>query len=376
MTKGKHNWIFIFGILAILFFLNNMCKKEDSIEEQELIKNSLTLIVAPQDYGFAEGAGDYPAGESIIVKAQNNDGYRFAYWSGDKGLISNEQEFEFIMPGEDVILTAQFILENKTQYGEGVTDIDGNYYQTVIIGNLELMADNLRTTRYQDGSDIISNMTNEEWSSTYEGAYTVYPHDGGIWANVEGIDSDEEMKAAYGFLYNAYAVIDERNICPIGWRVSTDDDWDYLENYLINEYSLSNNYFAINGLGNVLKSCKQVNSPFGEDCRTNEHPRWNFVSNQFGADIFGLNILPSGVRAGYLFANIGLDVGIWTPGEDYFPDPCDEDCEDCGGEGCEHFCEEGCTYNLRFHKTISHFNRSYSYKRNGYSVRCTRDVVD
>lgn len=376
MTKLKHNWLLISGILAIFFFLTNMCKKEDSTEEQELNKHSLTLIAEPQDYGFAEGAGEYLAGDTIIISAQNNEGYIFAYWAGDEGPISNEQEFEFVMPGEDVELTAQFILENQTQYGSGVTDIDGNFYKTVIIGNLEWMADNLRTTRYQDGSAITSDLTTEEWRSTYEGAYTFYPHDGGIWADVEGISSDAEMKAAYGLLYNAYAVIDERNICPIGWRVSTDDDWNNLENFLINEYDLSNNFYDVVGLGSILKSCRQVNSPFGEECQTIEHPRWNFTSNEFGSDRFGLNILPSGVRADSLFGNIGLDVGIWTPGEDYFPDPCDEDCEICGGEGCEQHCEEGCTYNRRFHKTASHFNRHYSYKRNGYAVRCTKDVGD
>lgn len=115
-----------------------------------------------------------------------------------------------------------------------VTDIDGNIYQTVKIGDQWWMAENLRTTRYQNGDAIPTNLSNTQWQNTTSGAYTIYPHDGGGISedNVEGINSDEEMVAAYGKLYNWYAVDDSRGLCPPGWLVPSDTDWKQLEMYL------------------------------------------------------------------------------------------------------------------------------------------------
>jgi len=96
------------------------------------------------------------------------------------------------------------------------------------------MAENLRTTRYQNGDAIPTNLSNTQWQNTTSGAYTIYPHDGGGISedNVEGINSDEEMVAAYGKLYNWYAVDDSRGLCPPGWLVPSDADWKQLEMYL------------------------------------------------------------------------------------------------------------------------------------------------
>ncbi len=168
-------------------------------------------------------------------------------------------------------------------YGEGVTDIDGNEYVTVIIGNQEWMAENLRVIRYRNGDDIPTDFSNSDWSSTASGAYAIYPHD-----DVDGISSDDEMVAAYGKLYNWYAVDDSRGLCPEGWSVPSDDEWKQMENY-VRGFS--------NEAGNALKSCRQVDSPIGGDCDTSDHPRWDLHNTHYGFDKFGFSALPSGFRS-------------------------------------------------------------------------------
>jgi uncharacterized protein (TIGR02145 family) len=100
-----------------------------------------------------------------------------------------------------------------------VTDIDGNVYQTVTIGTQVWMAENLKVTHYRNG-DAIPNVTDGvAWTGLTIGAYCEY-------------DNDVNNVAAYGRLYNWYAVADSRNIAPTGWHVASDAEWKQLEMYL------------------------------------------------------------------------------------------------------------------------------------------------
>ena len=100
-----------------------------------------------------------------------------------------------------------------------LTDIDGNFYLTVKIGDQWWMAENLKVTHYRNG-DVIPNVTdNTEWSSLSTGAYCAY----------ENIESNADT---YGYLYNWYAVDDSRNIAPEGWHVPSDEEWQTLVDYL------------------------------------------------------------------------------------------------------------------------------------------------
>ncbi len=103
-------------------------------------------------------------------------------------------------------------------YNETVSDIDGNVYYTTLIGDQHWMAADLRTTQYNTGT-LIANITDPvTWSSTFEGAYVDYDQ------------VAKSSKAQAGKLYNWYAVSD--TLCPIGWRVPFDIEWNILENYL------------------------------------------------------------------------------------------------------------------------------------------------
>jgi uncharacterized protein (TIGR02145 family) len=97
-------------------------------------------------------------------------------------------------------------------------DIDGNTYPTIIIGSQEWMAANLKTTRYRDGS-IIPNVTdNTAWTQLTSGA----------WCNY---NNNPTFDPIYGKLYNWYAAATP-NLCPLGWHVPTDTEWQQLESTL------------------------------------------------------------------------------------------------------------------------------------------------
>ena len=104
------------------------------------------------------------------------------------------------------------------QTGE-VSDVDGNVYRTVIIGEQEWMAENLKTTTYDNGDPIPNIIESDEWSALATGAWCYY-------------DNDEAYDAVYAKLYNWYAVVDPRNLCPADWHVPSDDEWTALTDYL------------------------------------------------------------------------------------------------------------------------------------------------
>ncbi len=103
-------------------------------------------------------------------------------------------------------------------YGS-MTDQQGNTYRTIVIGTQEWMAENLKTSIYRNG-DPISNVTNaSQWSGLNTGAWCYY-------------NNDSQTECPYGKLYNWYAVADPRNVCPLGWHVPTDNEWNILIFYL------------------------------------------------------------------------------------------------------------------------------------------------
>jgi uncharacterized protein (TIGR02145 family) len=109
---------------------------------------------------------------------------------------------------------------SSVEYGEGATDIDGNTYQSVIIGNQEWMAENLKTTKYSDGTAIPKVTGNTQWSDLSTGAWCYYDN-----------DSSQYEELNYGKLYNFYAVETDK-LCPTGWHVPTDGEWTVLTDYL------------------------------------------------------------------------------------------------------------------------------------------------
>jgi uncharacterized protein (TIGR02145 family) len=112
----------------------------------------------------------------------------------------------------------------KPKFKQEVTDVDGNIYTTVKIGKQLWMAENLKTTKYSDGTSI-PNVTDDE-------AWTALTTPGYCWYNNEAAT----YKNTYGALYNWFAVNAAnnggKNLCPTGWHAATDADWHILILYL------------------------------------------------------------------------------------------------------------------------------------------------
>ncbi len=108
---------------------------------------------------------------------------------------------------------------------QSVTDIDGNVYRTVVIGDQHWMAENLKVTKYRNGDNITNITVSSDWGSDTSGAY-------GVYVSSE-IDATTYLDS-YGRLYNWYAVDNSssRYICPEGWHVPTADEYDVLSTYL------------------------------------------------------------------------------------------------------------------------------------------------
>lgn len=97
-----------------------------------------------------------------------------------------------------------------------VTDIEGNIYQTVKIGDQWWMAEDLKTSTFRSGALVDRVDNDEQWANTTDPAYTIY----------------NDSPLAPGYLYNYHTVTSTENIAPEGWRVPTDEDWKELESFV------------------------------------------------------------------------------------------------------------------------------------------------
>jgi len=103
-----------------------------------------------------------------------------------------------------------------------VTDVDGNSYATVQIGTQCWTQSNLTVSKYRNG-DSISNITNGTALNQTNRDST------GAWCNY---NNDASNGTTYGKLYNWYAVNDSRGLCPAGWHIPTDAEWETIEHFL------------------------------------------------------------------------------------------------------------------------------------------------
>jgi uncharacterized protein (TIGR02145 family) len=194
-------------------------------------------------------------------------------------------------------------------FGEGVMDIDNNFYSTVIIGYQEWMAENLNVTRYRNGDSIPNVTDNTEWSNLKSGAFCWYNND-------EIANSD-----IYGALYNWYTVIDTRGLCPSGWRIPSDSDWaDLITNYL----------------GGLHIAGFKMKSTSG----------WN--NNTNGNNISGFTGLPGGLRyyhPSLSFSSLGEAAGWWSSTEQHI--------------------------STALYRYLAY--PASNFKENGYSVRCLKE---
>lgn len=111
-----------------------------------------------------------------------------------------------------LLLAAIFMASCNGKAPETVTDIDGNTYETVRIGEHVWMSENLRVTRYRNSDPVPEVKDGASWAKATAGVRAFY-------------ENDAENGKTYGALYNWYAVNDPRGLAPEGWHVATDEEW-------------------------------------------------------------------------------------------------------------------------------------------------------
>lgn len=115
-----------------------------------------------------------------------------------------------------------------------VFDIDGNYYETVTIGKQVWMAENIKATRYSDGTEIKYIEDNTEWSTLrtlmLDKAYCYYNNNANNEADLYGaLYTWTAASRGEGKVVNPEQV---QGICPTGWHLPSNDEWKELEMYL------------------------------------------------------------------------------------------------------------------------------------------------
>lgn len=120
---------------------------------------------------------------------------------------------------KNTFFVSLFVLQLITGFSQTVTDVDGNTYNTVSIGNQIWLTENLKTTKFNNQDPIPLITDNTLWSTQTEAAYCSYQNDN-LLANV------------YGNLYNWHVLNDIRNVCPSGYHVPSILDWEALIDFL------------------------------------------------------------------------------------------------------------------------------------------------
>jgi len=135
------------------------------------------------------------------------------------GLLANTKYHirSYIATGEGIVYGNEksFVTGSDSKEVKGLVDPDGNKYKTVVIGEQEWMAENLRTSQYANGDAIPNIEDRVEWVNSSSGASC-------------SLNNNVAEDIVTGKIYNWHAIIDSRNICPTGWHVAQKTDWDKL----------------------------------------------------------------------------------------------------------------------------------------------------
>jgi len=205
------------------------------------------------------------------------------------------------------------------KFGDCIKDVDGNTYKTVTIGTQTWMAENLKTSKYNDGTDIPNVTDAKQWTELTTGA----------WCNYNNSDS---LGKIYGKLYNWYATNPttngNKNVCPSGWHVPSIKEWTTIIDYLGGE----------NIAGGKMKEI---------DTSSWKNP------NNYATNVSLFTGLPSGQLTynsgeSYFFHHFGM---MWSNTE--------KNTTDAWG------------YNLYY--KVSSIDRDEGDKKYGLSIRCLKD---
>lgn len=137
----------------------------------------------------------------------------------NKSLISLKPRIKIMNPKRNILFMVLICFLVSIRSISQVIDIDGNIYKTIIIGNQEWMAENLKVEHYRNGDLIPRVQDEEEWKALRTGSWCYY-------------QNKPENGLIFGKLYSWYAVNDKRGLAPKGWHIPSNEEWDELVEYL------------------------------------------------------------------------------------------------------------------------------------------------
>jgi uncharacterized protein (TIGR02145 family) len=175
-----------------------------------------------------------------------------------------------------------------------VTDIEGNEYKIVKIGDQVWSSDNLKVTKFANGDEIKYVKKEKDWWECYKKktpAYCFYEH-------------NEENKKRIGVLYNFYAVSDPRGLAPEGYRIATDEDWMTLELFVGMDPEEVKKFRHSRG----KTEGKELMSSYPNECSVG----LGMNPHDFSANLGGLRGSHLDGGASYNFENFGKKGFYWT----------------------------------------------------------------
>jgi uncharacterized protein (TIGR02145 family) len=232
-----------------------------------------------------------PAGPEGTFMNGNNPGDMY-YWDGSNWIIipiGQEGQQLTVCNGiphwgpcnSGVFCSSPNVFNTNLTYGS-VSDTSGNSYKTIQIGSQKWMAENLRTSKYQNGDPIPNNTNVDQWIGLTSG----------VWCHYQ---NNSQYECPYGKLYNWYVVSDSRNVCPTGWHVPTNSDWQTLI------LSLDPNADITSPVANSTTA--------GSSLKSTGLTYWS-SPNSDATNVSGFSALPNGRLVGNTF-NILTFVGYW-----------------------------------------------------------------
>lgn len=170
-----------------------------------------------------------------------------------------------------VVLCLSFISQAQL-FKKYVTDVDGNIYNVVKIGKQYWFSENLKTTKFNDSTDIQIVTNNQIWFSNYL--------------------NNTNIPMMYDSYYNGFVVNNEKNVCPKGWRVADKKDFEILTEYVKR---------------GTLKGDKWVNK---HDLSINYNNDYNFSATPEGYRSYNGNFLDRGFHA-YWWSSTKIEGELW-----------------------------------------------------------------
>jgi uncharacterized protein (TIGR02145 family) len=208
LAPGKHTFTLSPGKVAVYWLVAEYANQQQTRKVISMRPEAMESKILHADHH--QTLSTMRKGKSVFPWAPGDDLFFSGFASPGMAVIQNN-------PTQSSQHTFQFSHPGMPCPGiPTVTDINGNTYNTVLIGNQCWMKENLRVRNYRDGTPI-PHVTNPfVWTNAVTGARCWYNNDSAAHDNI------------YGALYNWHATVDSAGLCPYGWQVPTISDWDTL----------------------------------------------------------------------------------------------------------------------------------------------------